>query len=99
MDWYGVLKVLVVSWEADDEICIHLIKMYSLCDPKPCEWRSLTLSENIRVVFWLSERTSFPRLDQLQRELMQAYSDEFRGIIFVQQRITTHVLGAVLIQL
>ena len=92
--WYGVLKVLCVSWEEADYVAAPMMKMYSLHNRPERSWASPTFAASLRHLF-TELPTSFLRLDQLKDELVEAYDrseDDFRGVLFVEQRITTHVL-------
>jgi len=92
--WYGALKVLVVSWEEDEHIACLLISMYGLDAPNDLATVFPKLASDTRHL--LAERpVSFPRLELLERELLEAQersTEPFRGIVFVNQRITTHAL-------
>jgi ERCC4-related helicase len=82
--WYGALKLLVISWEGDECLAVEFLRM-------------TTVAQN-----YSTEATEFfahmpqrgPRLEQLHRALLQVHGeiDEFRGIVFVEQRVTTYIL-------
>ena len=93
--WYGVLKVLVVSWEEADYIACTLVNMYGL-DITPPELSTRFPQLAAKTRHFIAELpTSFARLDILSGELLRVYAEsenEFRGVVFVEQRITTHAL-------
>ena len=90
--WYEALRLLVVSWEEafDASICF-LLMTNSLDDGK---WPHLVDSQ-IRVFRRTYAEKHMPRLDHLKDVLtykLESTSSTFRGILFVQQRVMTHIL-------
>lgn len=91
--WYEALRLMVVSWEEADFAAITFLRMCG-CDsidgkviwPPP-------VADCIRS-FWSASPTSFGRLNRLRSVLLEKVEtlDQFRGLIFVQQRVTTHIL-------
>jgi hypothetical protein len=85
MNYYEELKLLVVSWEeADDAVIIFLRMMRAnqgTNKPDPC---------------LESQPESFPRFDNMSNvlidELNKTGDSDFRGILFVQQRVMTHIV-------
>ena len=49
--------------------------------------------------FWACVPTSFPRFDHLRDVLLykQSTVEKFRGLLFVQQRVMTHILEHVVV--
>ena len=94
--WYSALKLLVVSWEEADYAANILLRMYRINDlysgSRPRH--SLALTKQVQWLF-----ASFPpthtRWLTLEECLCAEYkrtNGKFRGIIFVQQKITTHLV-------
>mmetsp|Transcript_92240 Transcript_92240/g.261121 ORF Transcript_92240/g.261121 Transcript_92240/m.261121 type:complete len:745 (-) Transcript_92240:109-2343(-) len=92
---YEALKILVTSWEEDAESAVMLLEMmlgpntrgghYAEVDPPLSDFVSRHAgAEGVR-----------RRLGILKRSLLEKfeYHEEFRGIVFVQQRVSTHILA------
>tara|TARA_B110001469_G_C9581543_1_gene288449 strand:+ start:69 stop:1172 length:1104 start_codon:yes stop_codon:yes gene_type:complete len=83
--WYEALRLLVISWEEAADASIAFLQMTNslVAGTEADRWRSLP----------------FPRFDNLKEvlelQLLQR-GDAFRGIIFVQQKLMTHVLDSVI---
>ena len=83
--WYEALRLLVISWEEAADASIAFLQMtnsLAAC-AEADRWRSLP----------------FPRFDNLKEVLehqLLERGNAFRGIIFVQQKLMTHVLGYVI---
>lgn len=92
--WYEALRVLVTSWEeAEDAVAMFLdMAGERQCQRWPPEVRA------VHSGFWQRIPDSFPRLEHLKdillykHDMLTASHGEFRGILFVQQRIVTHIL-------
>ena len=92
--WYEALRLLVISWEeaADASICF-LQMTYSFNAGK---W-PVSVDKSIQCLRVAYAEQPLPRFDHLKDVLaykLDAASDArpFRGILFVQQRVMTHVL-------
>tara|TARA_B100000795_G_scaffold190008_1_gene144694 strand:- start:64 stop:1395 length:1332 start_codon:yes stop_codon:yes gene_type:complete len=83
--WYEALRLLVISWEEAADASIAFLQMtnsLAAC-AEADRWRSLP----------------FPRFDNLKEVLehqLLERGNAFRGIIFVQQKLMTHVLDYVI---
>ena len=93
--WYEALRLLVTSWEENDDATVAFLRMMSadteaslVCWP---------LSAKAMASEFFSEQpptSNFPRFVNLTNELSKEVQTrpDFRGIVFVQQRLMTHVL-------
>lgn len=105
--WYEAVKALVVSWEQAEDSAATILDMagYGRHRRFPLEvW-----PDNVRQAvssFWGEVPETFPRFEHLKEVLMDKYKSHggdgsgggtpFRGIIFVTQRVTTHVLAHII---
>jgi ERCC4-related helicase len=90
--WYDALQILIISWEEAEDASTMVLRMYNE-DKNNSIW-SLNVREKINN-FWNDCSDTFPRFDNLKEVLIYKYnnySGDFRGIIFVNQRIMTHIL-------
>ncbi|CAN0023865.1 unnamed protein product [Sphacelaria rigidula] len=107
--WYEAVKTLVVSWEEDVDIAATILDMggcgrshKTAVGVWPRKVRQLVS------FFWGEVPTEFARFEHLKQVLKDKYKKHgcdgssgtdgtgFRGIVFVQQRVTTHVLQHVI---
>lgn len=107
--WYEAVKTLVVSWEEDVDIAATILEIggcgrfhKTAVEVWPTKVRQLVS------FFWEEVPTTFARFEHLKQVLMDKYRQHggdgssetdgtgFRGIVFVQQRVTTHVLQHVI---
>lgn len=101
--WYEALKVLVTSWEEMQDAAVTLLRMFSSVSTGEAT-DTLMWSAEVRAKlthFWGDVPTSFQRFDHLAEVLLEEYhkhgrGDEFRGILFVQRKLMTHVLAHVI---
>lgn len=93
--WYEALRLLVASWEEDEDAAAAFLRM-SNCDGWLEEWGADV--HDLLYPFWAAVPKSFPRLERLKAALLEKHKTvaSFRGIIFVQQRVTTHILQHVI---
>jgi len=97
--WYAALKVLVISWEEADYAAATLLRMYGIPErygvaSPPSGWRTAKVAESA-CEFFSSIPATFPRYDRLFSVLEEKYDEycgAFQGIVFVEQRISTHIL-------
>lgn len=91
--WYEALRLLIVSWEEDEYAALLLLRM-AKCDDSSSIGRWPRRVADAFNEFWGSVPTKFPRLDELRNTLMEKRKQlkDFRGLLFVQQRVTTHLL-------
>ena len=97
--WYEALRLLIVTWEEGDYAAVEFLRMgqqhvYAQSVRSAGSiWGSDVLREH--EVFWSIVPPVFPRLAQLKTCLLseaRARGNTFRGILFVNQRVMTHVL-------
>ena len=93
--WYEAMRVLVVSWEEAEDTAITLLRMTRQDDSEASSkaWPD-SVCEKLRS-FWAQAPTEFPRFEHLKGVLRERHGSSqraFRGILFVEQRVTTHVL-------
>ena len=94
--WYEALRMLVTSWEEAEDAATTYLRMVGEGQSKPFTWPSEV--EAASAQFWHNSADSFPRLEHLKDALLYEYETlstthgSFRCILFVQQRIMTHIL-------
>ena len=91
-NWYEALRILVVSWEEADDACIAFLRMTGCDRDAPSLW-ARDIAEEVSV-FFLEAPSPYPRFEHLYNTLLEKLLDhpDFRGILFVRQRITTHII-------
>lgn len=97
--WFESLRLFIGSWEEGEDAATTFLRMTGCA---PCESKGLIAgarswsrqAEVLRNKFWDNVPQSFPRFERLKEQLLakDESSDAFRGILFVQQRVTTHIL-------
>eukprot|EP01068_Selenidium_serpulae_P015714 Selendium_serpulae@DN6236_c6_g2_i1.p1 len=92
--WYEALRLLVVSWEEDEWMSVTMLRMMR-CDADEAllVWPGNTRRTMANVVTRF--RATYARLEVLKETLVEEYvqrGDDFRGLLFVNQRIATHIL-------
>ena len=93
--WYEALRLVVTSWEERDDAAVKWLQMMAADTALPC-WPD-PAAHAIKL-FFATSPVSFERFDNLLTVLSEKAGTGscFRGIIFVQQRIMTHVLQYVI---
>ena len=94
--WYEALRILVVSWEEAEDAASTMLKMTGALDPQ-CNWGATALKEISKFTSRLPIK--FPQFEKLTCALSEQLAkrgDSFRGIVFVQQRVMTHILQYVI---
>ncbi len=91
--WYEALRLLIVSWEESDFASVLLLRMFECDTPKAKSIWPRRVQSSI-TAFWDMAPSTFPRLNALRDVLMTKLREResFRGLLFVQQRVTTHIL-------
>ena len=94
--WYEAMRVLVVSWEEAEDTAVTLLRMTRQDDSEASSSKAWpdSMCEKLRS-FWAQAPTEFPRFEHLKGVLRERHGSSqraFRGILFVEQRVTTHVL-------
>lgn len=92
--YYEALRLLVVSWETADDAAATYLRMFSV-DLSTVEWGGARVAID---AFWAQVPSSFPRFERLCDVLEYKLDDlpTFRGIVFVEQRVMTHVIEHVI---
>lgn len=95
--WYEALRLLVVSWEEADDASITFLQMTNSFDVDI--WPT-HVGEQINTLRSAYATEHFPRFDHLKDVLMYKLEkfapNHFRGLVFVQQRVMTHVIEHVI---
>lgn len=91
--WYEALRVLIISWEEDEYASVLVLRMARCDSPRSYAPWPIPVTDCIRD-FWKHAPQRFARLDELRRILVQKCEEvpNFRGVVLVQQRLTTHIL-------
>jgi len=96
---YEAVKIIVVSKQLSLELAMYYLNMNSIVHVQPHSKTDLKyLLEPIQSM-WLEHQNEFSQVGILKDALRQQYSkygEAFRCIIFVQQRVTTHILKHVI---
>eukprot|EP00551_Chaetoceros_affinis_P008024 CAMPEP_0203680408 /NCGR_PEP_ID=MMETSP0090-20130426/39147_1 /ASSEMBLY_ACC=CAM_ASM_001088 /TAXON_ID=426623 /ORGANISM="Chaetoceros affinis, Strain CCMP159" /LENGTH=749 /DNA_ID=CAMNT_0050548463 /DNA_START=86 /DNA_END=2335 /DNA_ORIENTATION=- len=93
--WYEALRILVISWEEHEDAALVFLRMIDCCNTSSMEINCWTHSVLTSVnEFFVSQPTSSDRFDNMYAVLIEKLESHecFRGIIFVKQRVITHVL-------
>lgn len=90
--WYEALRILVVSWEEAQDAALTFLQMNGVKDAPSGQWPQ-SLQTQI-TEFWRGAPAYFPRFEHLKDVLLYKHDElsSFRGLIFVQQRVMTHIL-------
>jgi ERCC4-related helicase len=93
--FYEALKLLVISWEEHQDIALIYLQMMKVDSAIPSNKQPQATSA-IKAFFETQWRSvSLGRLENLYKvlnEKLQDYGQDFRCILFVKQRLTTHIL-------
>ena len=94
--WYEALRMLVTSWEEAEDAATTYLRMVGQTRLTVGAWPLEVETACVR--FWEKRPDSFPRFEHLkdallyELEKLSKLHGSFRGIVFVQQRIMTHIL-------
>ena len=97
--WYEALRLIVTSWEEGEDAAIMLLQMMGCHKSNSLSlWPDATNS--LIEDFFTIQPSSFPRFDNMCTVLKEKIREKksFRGILFVQQRIMTHIIKHVIDQ-
>ena len=88
--WYEALRLLVTSWEEGEDAAIMLLRMTGCQDAMSWPDDTTALVDD----FFKTQSISFVRFENMCKVLTEKVHEtsNFRGIIFVQQRIMTHIV-------
>lgn len=93
--FYEALKLLVISWEEHQDIALIYLQMMKVDSAVQSHKQHQAISA-IKNFFETQERTvSLGQLENLYtvlNEKLQEHGQDFRCILFVKQRLTTHIL-------
>ncbi|KAG1656436.1 hypothetical protein FOA52_006978 [Chlamydomonas sp. UWO 241] len=97
--WYEALKLLVISWEEAADMATAFLRMNVLgAGAISLDWPPAAHAARTAFLRTLGDTSSFPRfahlIDCLKYKLEEM--DDFRGILFVEQRVSTHILEHVI---
>lgn len=89
--WYEAIRLLIVTWEEAEDAAITFLRM-NRCSQRLTGWSSPTLA--LARSFLDEAPLTFPRLENLKVTLLSELESrqDFRGLLFVQQRVMTHIL-------
>lgn len=101
-NWYVALRLLVTTWEEQEELVLHWLRCQNAFDIK-LPTSLVTASAAASALSTLQARLEDPakvsKIACLKAQLLEktgwarARGDEIRAIVFVEQRITAHVLA------
>ena len=89
-NWYEALRLLIISWEENQEGVLMFLKMMGA---DTCS--IISVRDAIESFFQIHDTGEFLRFAELKDVLLhkkEEKGESFRGILFVQQRVTTHIL-------
>jgi hypothetical protein len=93
--WYEALRILVVSWEEAEDAASMMLQMSGALIFE--DWSAAAMQSIGK--FIASIPIAFPQFESLKQTLAEKLAvrgDSFRGIVFVQQRVMTHILEHVI---
>ena len=92
--WYESLRLLVVTWEEMPAACIEFLRMAGAFEGDNLTCWPGNLPERLASFRDSYATLSFHRFERLKEVLLEQLRNraDFRGLLFVQQRVMTHVL-------
>ena len=100
--WYEALKILVTSWEEAHDHVVPVLQMFRVstgATTNHVAWPDSVV--NKLSIFWANVPDIAPRFDCLSEVLLDEYyarESEFRGIIFVERKLSAHVLAHLIVK-
>ncbi len=96
--WYEALRLLVTSWEEGEDAVVMLLHMMNCNETSSQCWPDETTA--LINSFFRKQPSSFARFENMTKILTEKIreTEDFRGILFVQQRIMTHIVKHVIDQ-
>ena len=96
--WYEALRLVVTSWEEAEDLAVSFLRMERADNhcAGGCEYAPApSATKSLVAAFFGGLPTHFPRADNLCEVLLEKFHGpaEFRGIVFVQQRVSAHVVA------
>ena len=98
--WYESLRMLITSWEEAEDAATTYLQLVGECQPELGTWPKEVRAASLQ--FWQNVPDSYPRFEHLKDVLLYEIESLcrtqgfFRGILFVQQRVMTHILEHVI---
>lgn len=92
--WYEALKVLIVTWEECDYISFLILRMAKCDDHRSFGMWPREMADYLKE-FWKEMPKEYAKLSALKEALINnfdKFGESFRGIVLVEQRITTHCI-------
>lgn len=94
--WYVALRMVVQSWEEEAQLVLKWLQITGVLEKK-YEFFDFSLKAEINEILEMSmNEFNFTRLGMLREQLRDKkarFGDTFRALIFVQQRITAHIIS------
>jgi ERCC4-related helicase len=103
--WYEALRLLIISWEEGDDAAVTFLCMMKCNQESSMSlWSAAAtaVKEKIRLFFAShpAVSSSSERFENMAKVLLEKMNarpnNSFRGIIFVQQRVMTHIIKYVI---
>lgn len=88
--WYEALRLLITSWEEGKDAVLMLLKMMDCHDSSSWPTKAKIMIDE----FFMNQPKSSTRFENMYEVFNEKVNEgsEFRGLLFVQQRIMTHIL-------
>ena len=93
--WYEALKMIATTWEEAQDHVAPILQMFKASTGATTDL--VTWPENVvqkLIIFWVNVPDISPRFDCLSEVLLEEYyarEGGFRGIIFVERKLSSHV--------
>ena len=93
--WYEALKIIATSWEEAQDHAVPILEMFKASTGATTDL--VTWPESVvrtLIAFWANVPDKTPRFDCLSEVLVDEYyarESGFRGIIFVERKLSSHV--------
>jgi len=97
--WYEALRLIVISWEAAEDAATEFLRMSRVEAAGAAAWPASALAA--KGAFWAGCASAHARFDNLLEVLRYKLDaapaqQPFRAILFVEQRVMTHILAHVI---
>jgi ERCC4-related helicase len=96
--WYEALRLLIISWEEGDDAAVMFLCMMKCNQERSMMLWPASTKTKIQQFFDMHPTSSSERFNNMCTVLLEKMNDlpSFRGIIFAQQRIMTHIIKYVI---
>jgi len=93
--WYVALRMLVQTWEEEQELVLNWLRFSDAFAAKPLLVDDASMREFLALETMACNEENLSKLACLKGQLLEKKHrfSKLRGIVFVQQRITAHVLS------